>query len=123
VTNVLDNLLAAGGIDLVMAVGPAAMMKSVSLATEPYAVKTLVSLNPIMIDGTGMCGGCRVHVKGQTKFGCVDGPDFDGHDIDWDLLMARQRVYVDEEKHALDEYHRCKMGQSVETPVKGRSGQ
>ena len=93
-------------IDLVFAIGPAIMMKFVAKTTEPYHVKTLVSLNSIMIDGTGMCGGCRVSVDGRTKFVCVDGPDFDGHQVDFDLLMARQRIYLEEEEISL---HRCQL--------------
>jgi ferredoxin--NADP+ reductase len=92
------------GADLVMAVGPAIMMKFVCKTTEPYKIKTIVSLNPIMVDGTGMCGACRVSVGGQTKFGCTDGPDFDGHLVDWDLLMSRQRMYLAEEKQAMERY-------------------
>lgn len=104
VTEVLKNDIEANGADLVMAVGPAIMMKFVSLATKPYNVKTFVSLNPIMVDGTGMCGACRVSVGGETKFGCTDGPDFDGHLVDWDLLMSRQRTYLVEEKEAMEAY-------------------
>ncbi len=97
--------------DLVVAIGPAIMMKFVSKCTEPFGVKTLASLNPIMIDGTGLCGGCRVTVGGQTKFACVDGPDVDAHLVDWDGLMARQRTYVEEEKVALERWqeHDCRL--------------
>ncbi|MDA8217189.1 MAG: sulfide/dihydroorotate dehydrogenase-like FAD/NAD-binding protein [Dehalococcoidales bacterium] len=97
-------------IDRVVAIGPSIMMKFVSKTTEPYGVKTIVSLNPIMIDGTGMCGGCRVSVGGETKFVCVDGPDFEGHLVDWDLLFARQRLYLEEEKRAV-EAHQCRLSQ------------
>ena len=76
------------------------MMKFVALTTKPYSVKTIVSLNPIMIDGTGMCGGCRVNVGGETKFACVDGPDFDGHLVDFDELMRRNTLFREEEAHA-----------------------
>lgn len=103
VTVALEDELKSGA-DLVMAVGPAIMMKFVCKTTEPYGIKTLVSLNPIMVDGTGMCGACRVSVGGQTKFGCIDGPDFDGHLVDWNLLMSRQRMYLKEEKEAMDRY-------------------
>jgi len=89
-------------IDRVVAIGPTVMMKFSSLTTQPFGVKTIVSLNPIMVDGTGMCGVCRVSVGGVTKFTCVDGPDFDGHQVDWDELMARQRIYLDEEKRSLE---------------------
>jgi ferredoxin--NADP+ reductase len=81
----------------VFAVGPVPMMKAVTAMTKPYGVKTIVSLNPIMIDGTGMCGGCRVMVGGEMKFACVDGPEFDGHQVDFDLLADRLRTYRDEE--------------------------
>lgn len=86
----------------VIAIGPTIMMKFASLTTKPFGVKTLVSLNPIMVDGTGMCGCCRVEVGGETAFTCVDGPDFDAHQVDWDVLMSRQKSYCDEEKTSLD---------------------
>ena len=89
-------------IDRVIAIGPSIMMKFCAKTTEPFGVKTIVSLNPIMVDGTGMCGCCRVSVGGETKFACVDGPDFDGHQLDWDLLLARQRIYLDEEKQSFE---------------------
>lgn len=89
-------------IDLVIAIGPGIMMKFCAKTTQPFGVKTIVSLNPIMVDGTGMCGCCRVSVGGVTKFACVDGPDFDGHKVDWDLLFARQRTYLAEEKRSLE---------------------
>ena len=100
VTDVLKELLDNGGYDLVVAIGPIPMMKFVSLTTKEYGVKTIVSLNPIMIDGTGMCGGCRVKVGGETKFACVDGPDFDGHLVDFDELSRRNTLYKAEEQHA-----------------------
>ena len=103
VTLALEDELKAG-VDLVLAVGPAIMMKFVAKTTEPYNVKTIVSLNPIMVDGTGMCGACRVSIGGETKFGCTDGPEFDGHLVDWDLLMSRQRMYLKEEKEAMERY-------------------
>lgn len=99
-------------INEVVAIGPTIMMKFAAATTEPFGIKTLVSLNPIMVDGTGMCGCCRVEVGGETKFVCVDGPDFDGHQVDWNLLMARQRSYLDEEKESLrlwEEYCRSQM--------------
>jgi len=89
-------------VDLVVAIGPTVMMKFSALTTKPFGVKTFVSLNPIMVDGTGMCGVCRVSIDGVTKFTCVNGPDFDGHKVDWDELMARQRTYLDEEKQSLE---------------------
>ena len=91
-------------IDRVWAIGPAIMMKFVALTTKKFGTKTIVSLNSIMVDGTGMCGACRVEVNGETRFACVDGPEFDGHAVDWDLLMSRQRMYVDMEKQALEAY-------------------
>ncbi len=100
VTDVLKRLLDSGEYDLVIAIGPVIMMKFVALTTKPYGVKTIVSLNPIMIDGTGMCGGCRVKVDGKTKFACVDGPDFDGHLVDFDELMRRNTLFREEEAHA-----------------------
>jgi len=103
VTEPLKELLAGGEkIDQVIAIGPSIMMKFCSKTTEPFGVKTIVSLNPIMVDGTGMCGCCRVSVGGVTKFACVDGPDFDGHQVDWELLFARQRIYLDEERRSLE---------------------
>jgi NAD(P)H-flavin reductase len=91
-------------VSRVIAIGPTNMMKFSALTTQPFGVKTIVSLNPIMVDGTGMCGCCRVSIAGQTKFACVDGPDFDGHQVDWDLLLNRQRVYLDEEKRAVEHW-------------------
>jgi len=89
-------------VDRVIAIGPAIMMKFCSSTTKPFGVSTIVSLNSIMVDGTGMCGCCRVSVGGITKFACVDGPDFDGHEVDWDLLFKRQQIYLDQEKRSLD---------------------
>ena len=109
VTEPLKELLEKGKIDRVIAIGPSIMMKFSAKTTEPFGVKTIVSLNPIMVDGTGMCGCCRVSVGGQTKFACVDGPDFDGHQVDWDLLFARQRTYLDEEKRSLEQWQ-CECG-------------
>ena len=112
VTEPLKELLESGEkIARVVAIGPAVMMKFCSLTTKPFGVETVVSLNSIMVDGTGMCGCCRVEVGGQTKFTCVDGPEFDGHEVDWDLLFARQKSYLDEEKQALEHAeHKCKSG-------------
>jgi ferredoxin--NADP+ reductase len=94
-------------VDRVIAIGPAIMMKFCSLTTKPFNVPTMVSLNSIMVDGTGMCGCCRVSVSDVTKFACVDGPDFDGHQVDWDLLFKRQQVYLDEEKRSLELWKSC----------------
>ncbi|OQA56333.1 MAG: Dihydroorotate dehydrogenase B (NAD(+)), electron transfer subunit [Candidatus Omnitrophica bacterium ADurb.Bin277] len=105
VTDKLKELIEKGvKYDEVIAIGPLVMMKFVSLLTKQYGIKTSVSLNPVMIDGTGMCGGCRVTVGGETKFVCVDGPDFDGHRVDYDELMRRQGMYKTEESHA------CRIG-------------
>lgn len=109
VTEPLKELAAGGSIDRVITIGPSVMMKYSALTTKPFGIKTIVSLNPIMVDGTGMCGCCRVSVDDKTKFACVDGPDFDGHKVDWDLLIARQRTYLEEEKLALErDQHECK---------------
>ena len=104
VTSVLDRVIQKEKIDLVIAVGPLMMMKMVSLLTKKYELPTLVSLNPIMVDGTGMCGCCRVTVGKECKFTCVDGPVFDGHSVDYDELLARQRNYLDEEKRAVENW-------------------
>jgi len=105
VTGPLKELLESGEkVDRVIAIGPSIMMKFCAQTTQPFGVKTIVSLNPIMVDGTGMCGCCRVSVGGVTKFTCVDGPDFDGHQVDWDLLLARQRIYLDEEKRSFEQW-------------------
>ncbi|MBQ4040477.1 MAG: sulfide/dihydroorotate dehydrogenase-like FAD/NAD-binding protein [Oscillospiraceae bacterium] len=106
VTDKLKSLIDSGReYDEVFAIGPAMMMKFACLATKPYGIKTIVSLNPIMIDGTGMCGGCRVTVGGKTKFACVDGPEFDGHEVDWDELIRRNAFYKEEE--AEEKEHVC----------------
>ncbi len=111
VTDKLKSLIDAGNhYDLVIAIGPIPMMKFVSKTTEPYGIKTLVSLNPIMVDGTGMCGGCRVTVGGKVKFACVDGPDFDGHQVDFDELMNRNSLYREREACEKDR-HACRMEQ------------
>jgi ferredoxin--NADP+ reductase len=91
-------------IGCVYAIGPAIMMKFCAATTKPFGVKTIVSLNTIMVDGTGMCGGCRVRVGDRTLFTCVDGPEFDGHLVDWSLVLDRQRIYLAEEKCSLDRY-------------------
>jgi len=106
VTHPLKALCEAGVLDHVFAVGPAIMMKFCAATTRDYDVPTTVSLNPIMVDGTGMCGACRVTVGGEIRFGCVDGPDFDGHAVNWEELMSRQRIYADDEREADAEYTR-----------------
>ena len=103
VTNMLQEQIDSGKkYDLVIAIGPIPMMKFVCKVTQPYGIQTLVSLNPVMIDGTGMCGGCRVTVGGEIKYACVDGPDFDGHQVDFDELMRRNGTYREQE-------HECRM--------------
>ena len=103
VTNALKALIDSGEqYDEVIAIGPLPMMKFVCLLTKEYGIKTIVSMNPIMVDGTGMCGGCRLSVGGETKFACVDGPDFDGHLVDFDLAMQRNGTYREAEKKARD---------------------
>jgi len=111
VTDVLAQMLAEGKhIDFVLAVGPTPMMRAVSELTKAEGIPCMVSLNPLMIDGTGMCGGCRVEVDGQTKFACVDGPEFDGHLVNFDLLAKRQGTYKHEETMALSVGSHCKIG-------------
>jgi ferredoxin--NADP+ reductase len=112
VTGPLEEVLETQkDIELCLAIGPSIMMKSVAETTRPFGTKTVVSLNSIMIDGTGMCGGCRVSVGGKTYFPCVDGPEFDGHEVDFDLLMSRQRMYRDEERGAIEGwFDGCKIG-------------
>lgn len=108
VTDALKESIEAGNkYDAVIAIGPVPMMKFVCSVTKPYGIKTIVSLNPIMIDGTGMCGGCRVTVGGQIKYACVDGPDFDGHEVDFDELMKRNSTYREHE-------HNCRMFKNAE---------
>lgn len=104
VTNALEELINAGNdYDEVIAIGPLIMMKFVCLTTKKYGIKTTVSMNPIMVDGTGMCGGCRLTVGGETKFACVDGPDFDGHQVDFDEAMKRNGIYKEFEAHKREE--------------------
>jgi ferredoxin--NADP+ reductase len=100
VTDAAKEILTAGGIDIVYAVGPVPMMRAIANLTKPFGVHTIVSLNPVMVDGTGMCGGCRVDVGGETKFACVDGPEFDGHKVDFDLLADRLSTYKMHEQNA-----------------------
>jgi ferredoxin--NADP+ reductase len=110
VTNMLEDVMAREKVDLVVAIGPVPMMKAVSNLTRNRGVRTLVSLNSIMIDGTGMCGGCRVNVGGKTKFTCVDGPEFDGHLVDFDNLSLRLRTYHAEESESHASYqHKCRL--------------
>ena len=116
-TKKLQELIDNGeGYDLVIAIGPIPMMKFVCKTTEPYNLKTIVSLNPLMIDGTGMCGCCRVTVGGQVRFACVDGPDFDGHQVDFAELMNRNAVYREEEE-VEKEKHTCRMEELGKTLI------
>jgi ferredoxin--NADP+ reductase len=115
VTAKLAELLAAGPkIDLVLAIGPIPMMKAVADITKPSAVRTIVSLNSIMVDGTGMCGGCRVLVGGGSRFACVDGPEFEAHEVDFAVLAQRNTMYRDAEQCALQEFERCQNGSATE---------
>jgi len=112
VTVVLERLLGERRPDLVIAIGPLIMMKNVAKVTKPHGIKTMVSLNPVMVDGTGMCGGCRVTVGEKTRFVCVDGPEFDAHAVDYDELLSRQRFYLEQEKLAYDRFrqaHECRI--------------
>lgn len=117
VTEPLKELLTAGGIDAVYCVGPVPMMRAVCDLTRPFGVHTIVSLNPVMVDGTGMCGGCRVTVGSEVKFACVDGPEFDGHAVDFANLWARLGTYKPLEKTA-EEAHVCRATGQMTGPVK-----
>ena len=118
VTDALKALIDAGNqYDEIFAIGPAIMMKFVSKTTEPYGIPTTVSMSPIMVDGTGMCGGCRVTVGGEVKFACVDGPDFDGHKVDYAELMNRNTVYREREAE-VRESHKCRMQKMAEELIK-----
>jgi len=109
VTQKLKALIDEGRkIDFVLAIGPIPMMKAVAETTRPYGIHTVVSLNPVMVDGTGMCGGCRATVDNKTVFVCVDGPEFDAHKVDFDVLIQRNRTYISSEKTALEK-HKCKL--------------
>jgi ferredoxin--NADP+ reductase len=111
VTDKLQQLIDEGSnIDFVLAIGPIPMMKAVADVTKPHDIKTVVSLNPIMVDGTGMCGGCRVTVDGKTKFACVDGPEFDAHLVDFANLAARNRMYIEHEQTSVKKFeHACQL--------------
>ncbi len=111
VTDKLKELAKTKKYDTVIAIGPVIMMKFCEIAAREFDLPIIVSLNPIMIDGTGMCGGCRVTVGGETKFACVDGPDFDGHLVDFDSLMKRNRSYIEEEKKSVEK-HKCRIGRT-----------
>jgi NAD(P)H-flavin reductase len=110
VTHALTDLIEGGEkVDEVITIGPVVMMKFVCRATLPFGIPTQASLNPIMVDGTGMCGACRVTVGGKTRFACVEGPEFDGHQVDFDELITRLAYYQPEERSSLDSYHRCRL--------------
>lgn len=104
------NIEEGAGYDLVVAIGPLVMMRAVCNLTKEYGIKTVISMNPIMIDGTGMCGGCRLTVGGKTKFACVDGPDFDGHEVDFDEAIQRSRTYFEMEREAARDFQCRLMG-------------
>ena len=104
VTDKLAELIAGGDVDYVLAIGPVPMMRAVAEATRPHGIKTIVSLNSIMVDGTGMCGGCRVAVGDESKFACVDGPEFDAHQVDFQVLMQRNSMYREYEKQSFDHF-------------------
>lgn len=116
VTDLLKKLIDEGRkIDFVLAIGPIPMMKAVAEVTRPYGIQTVVSLNPIMVDGTGMCGGCRVIIDGKSKFACVDGPEFDAHLVDFKNLIDRNRMYADFEKKSLEKYeHDCHLDKAAQ---------
>jgi ferredoxin--NADP+ reductase len=120
VTNELSRLIEEDRPDWVMAIGPVPMMRAVANTTREHNIKTVVSLNPIMIDGTGMCGGCRVSVGGKTQFACVDGPDFDAHDVDFDELVQRQSQYKPYEKESYDEYRSTRKECRLEADIRSR---
>jgi ferredoxin--NADP+ reductase len=111
VTDATRDLLAKGDVQVVYAVGPVPMMRAIAELTRPFKVHTIVSLNPVMVDGTGMCGGCRVNVGGETRFACVDGPEFDGHQVDFDLLADRLQTYRIHEQEAMRHHDEaCRIG-------------
>jgi ferredoxin/flavodoxin---NADP+ reductase len=116
VTHKLQDLINEGRkIDFVLAIGPIPMMKAVAEVTRPYGIQTVVSLNPIMVDGTGMCGGCRAIYDGKTVFVCVDGPEFDAHKVNFEILTKRNRMYISQEKQSLEEFeHKCKLDKLAE---------
>lgn len=114
VTDKLGELIAGGGVDYVLAIGPVPMMRAVAEATRPHGIKTIVSLNSIMVDGTGMCGGCRVAVGDESKFACVDGPEFDAHQVDFQVLIQRNAMYREYEKQSLDHFKAEREEESVQ---------
>ncbi len=121
VTQQLAKLISEQKIDYVLAIGPIPMMKAVAATTRPRNIKTIVSLNPVMVDGTGMCGGCRATVDNKTVFVCVDGPEFDAHKVDFDLLMKRNRTYLTFEKQSLEKQHICNNDKAFELALQAES--
>ena len=120
VTHALDELIDRGEkIDEVITIGPVVMMKFVCKTTEPHGIPTQASLNPIMVDGTGMCGACRVTVGGKTRFACVEGPEFDGHQVDFNELITRLNYYKPEEQVSLNNHHRCKLEAAADNLPRG----
>jgi ferredoxin--NADP+ reductase len=123
VTHALSDLIDEGEqIDEVITIGPVVMMKFVCRTTAPHGIPTQASLNPIMVDGTGMCGACRVTVGGKTRFACVEGPEFNGHEVDFDELITRLAYYQPEERAAADNHHRCRMEAAADALGHGDSG-
>jgi ferredoxin--NADP+ reductase len=108
VTDQLKELIEKQKVDFVLAIGPIPMMKAVAEVTREKGIQTVVSLNPVMVDGTGMCGGCRATVDDKTVFVCVDGPEFDAHKVDFETLIRRNKTYFPQEKDSLEEFHKCK---------------
>lgn len=121
VTQKLQDLIDEGRkLDFVLAIGPIPMMKAVADVTRPHGIKTVVSLNPIMVDGTGMCGGCRALVNNETVFVCVDGPEFDAHKVNFDVLTQRNKMYLPQEKQSLEAYeHKCKLNEKMKEVSNG----
>jgi len=121
VTQKLQELIDEGRkLDFVLAIGPIPMMEAVAKVTKPYGIKTVVSLNPIMVDGTGMCGGCRALVDNKVVFVCVDGPEFDAHKVDFNVLNKRNRMYLSKEKQSLEEFlHKCKLEEKIKEAANG----
>ncbi|MEE8473158.1 MAG: sulfide/dihydroorotate dehydrogenase-like FAD/NAD-binding protein [Dehalococcoidia bacterium] len=120
VTQPLREIMERERVDRVIAIGPPMMMKFSAVTTKPFGVSTVVSLNSIMVDGTGMCGSCRVEVGGDTMFACVHGPEFDGHAVDWDLLLVRQQIYLDKEKQSLRLWRRRRTPRAPQARKGGR---
>jgi ferredoxin--NADP+ reductase len=123
VTQKLQALIDEGrALDFVLAIGPIPMMRAVAEVTHPGGIPTVVSLNPIMVDGTGMCGGCRAIVGGKPVFVCVDGPEFDAHAVDFDMLTKRNRTYLVQEKQSLEDFHRCRLDDAFERGAQAQQG-